>query len=108
MRYIVILSSMSIFLFFCKTGVDKTGKAYTSAYICPMHCEGSGSDQPGTCPVCGMDYVANAAEKHDHQHDQAFACPMHPEVTGQAGDSCTRCGMSLQAVESGTPDRPTH
>ena len=36
-----------------------TGKEYTSAYICPMHCEGSGSDTAGLCPTCGMDYVKN-------------------------------------------------
>ena len=35
------------------------GKEYISAYICPMHCEGSGSDQPGPCPGCGMDYQQN-------------------------------------------------
>ena len=35
--------------------IDKSGKEYTSAYVCPMHCEGSGSDQAGTCPVCKMD-----------------------------------------------------
>lgn len=39
--------------------VDKTGPEYTSDYVCPMHCEGSGSDKPGECPVCGMDYVKN-------------------------------------------------
>lgn len=38
---------------------DKTGPEYTSAYVCPMHCKGSGSDKPGKCPVCGMDYVKN-------------------------------------------------
>jgi hypothetical protein len=38
---------------------DKSGKEYTSAYICPMHCEGSGSDTADTCPTCGMDYVKN-------------------------------------------------
>lgn len=38
---------------------EKQGPEYTSAYICPMHCEGSGSDEPGECPVCGMDYVKN-------------------------------------------------
>ncbi len=37
----------------------KKGKEYTSAYVCPMHCEGSGSDEEGSCPVCGMDYVKN-------------------------------------------------
>ena len=34
-------------------------KAYTSAYICPMYCEGSGSTEAGECPVCHMDYVPN-------------------------------------------------
>jgi hypothetical protein len=38
------------------------GKEYTSTYVCPMHCDGSGSDEAGKCPVCGMDYVA--LEKH--------------------------------------------
>lgn len=45
------------------------GKEFTSAYVCPMHCDGSGSDQPGECPVCGMDYVAKADHYEDgHQH----------------------------------------
>ena len=38
---------------------EQQGKEYTSAYICPMHCDGSGSDEPGKCPVCGMDYKKN-------------------------------------------------
>ena len=58
------------------------GKEYTSAYIWPMHCEGSGSAEPGKCPVCKMDYVANeeydteeletegdGVEDHGHEHD---------------------------------------
>ncbi|MEZ4939876.1 MAG: heavy metal-binding domain-containing protein [Saprospiraceae bacterium] len=53
---------------------EEQGPEYTSAYICPMHCEGSGSDQPGTCPVCGMDYVVNEnaakdSDAHGHDHD---------------------------------------
>jgi len=39
--------------------MEKKGPEYTSSYICPMHCEGSGSEKPGTCPACGMDYVKN-------------------------------------------------
>jgi len=27
------------------------------AYICPMKCEGSESNEPGKCPVCKMDLV---------------------------------------------------
>lgn len=54
---------------------EQQGKEYTSAYICPMHCDGSGSEEAGQCPVCGMDYVMNEdqpAESHshdDHSHD---------------------------------------
>lgn len=49
--------------------MDKTGKEYTSAYICPMHCKDSGSDAEGKCPVCGMDYIKNEADNGDsHDH----------------------------------------
>ena len=42
-----------------KEKTNNQGKEYTSEYVCPMHCEGSGSDTAGTCPVCEMDYVKN-------------------------------------------------
>ena len=49
---------------------EKQGKEYTSEYICPMHCEGSGSEEAGKCPVCNMDYVENEDHKSDsHDHD---------------------------------------
>lgn len=45
------------------------GKEYTSAYVCPMHCEGSGGEEAGACPVCGMAYVAQAEHTGDgHTH----------------------------------------
>lgn len=48
---------------------EKQGKEYASAYVCPMHCEGSGSDTEGTCPKCGMEYVANEEHQKDgHTH----------------------------------------
>ena len=51
-------------------GEEQQGKEYTSAYICPMHCEGSGSDAEGKCPVCGMDYVKNENYKGEEmEHD---------------------------------------
>ena len=40
-------------------------------YICPMKCEGSASNQPGKCSVCGMelkknpDYVAPVSTSAD-------------------------------------------
>ncbi|MCI5084243.1 MAG: hypothetical protein MRY78_21255 [Saprospiraceae bacterium] len=54
------------------TSDAKQGKEYTSAYICPMHCKGSGSAEPGKCPECKMAYVANekqSGETHDHDHN---------------------------------------
>ena len=48
---------------------EMQGKEYTSAYVCPMHCEGSGSDEEGNCPECGMAYVARADHENDgHKH----------------------------------------
>lgn len=55
------------------------GPEYTSKYICPMYCKGSGSHEMGTCPVCKMDLELNeeykgddadSHEGHDHgDHD---------------------------------------
>ena len=53
-----------------KTEQEEQGKEYTSAYICPMHCDGSGSEKTGDCPVCGMAYEKNKDYKNDgHSHD---------------------------------------
>lgn len=42
-----------------ETTIEKQGKEFTSAYVCPMHCEDSGSDHEGTCDTCGMTLVKN-------------------------------------------------
>lgn len=49
--------------------IDIDSPEHTAAYICPMHCKGSGSDVAGKCPTCGMDYVKNEnhnEENHEH------------------------------------------
>jgi predicted nucleic acid binding AN1-type Zn finger protein len=55
------------------TDTEQQGKEYTSAYVCPMHCESSGSDAAGKCPICGMDYVQNENHKseghEEHEHE---------------------------------------
>ena len=48
----------------CNSNNSETSKEYTSAYVCPMHCEVSGSDSAGTCPVCGMDYIENTTNNN--------------------------------------------
>ena len=57
-------------------------------YVCPMHPEIS-SDDPGSCPKCGMKLLARAAE------ETTYVCPMHPEVTSAKADRCPTCGMKL-------------
>ena len=68
----IALSATSIAISSCggnSSNTEQQGKEYTSAYVCPMHCEGSGSDEAGKCPVCGMGYVKNEDHKADgHKH----------------------------------------
>ena len=33
-------------------------------------------------------------------HAVEFGCPMHPEVKGQEGEKCPKCGMSLEKINS--------
>jgi len=67
--YLCFVAAMSFISCKNNQAADTEGKEYTSAYVCPMHCEGSGSDKAGTCPVCKMDYVAKEEhEKRPHTH----------------------------------------
>jgi FtsP/CotA-like multicopper oxidase with cupredoxin domain len=57
-------------------------------YVCPMHPEVV-TDEPGSCPKCGMKLLAQAAE------ETTYVCPMHLEVTSDKPDRCPKCGMKL-------------
>jgi FtsP/CotA-like multicopper oxidase with cupredoxin domain len=57
-------------------------------YVCPMHPEVM-SEEPGSCPKCGMKLLAQAAE------ETSYMCPMHPEVMSDKPDRCPKCGMKL-------------
>jgi len=98
-------------------------------YTCPMHPDVI-SDEPGSCPKCGMDLVpVDAGEAQDHTghgdhaahgegaghaghghhaakashsaHPAQYTCPMHPEVISDQAGSCPKCGMHLVPVDAG-------
>ncbi|WP_232778351.1 heavy metal translocating P-type ATPase [Salegentibacter sediminis] len=69
----------------------------TGVYYCPMHCEGDKTyDQPGDCPVCGMDLVEEARLTPAATQ---YTCPMHPEVVEDEPGDCPKCGMELVPME---------
>lgn len=37
-------------------------------------------------------------DPHYTDHKNVYTCPMHPEVKGQKGDRCPKCGMDLKAA----------
>lgn len=66
----------------------------TGKFYCPMHCEGDKTyDQPGDCPVCGMDLVEEVSTTAST--GTQYTCPMHPEVVQDEPGSCPKCGMDL-------------
>jgi len=88
-------------------------KAQTTeqVYVCPMHPQ-IVRDEPGECPICGMDLVvrdvpsgssmpveAALADDHDHSHE-VYVCPMHPQIVQDEPGECPTCGMDLVAREA--------
>ena len=66
----------------------------TGTFYCPMHCEGNKTyDQPGDCPVCGMDLVEE--QQLSTFKAKQWTCPMHPEIVSDEAGSCPVCGMDL-------------
>ncbi|MBO6620417.1 MAG: copper-translocating P-type ATPase [Balneola sp.] len=70
----------------------------SGVFYCPMHCEGDKTyDEPGDCPVCGMDLVE---EQNMSSGSDIYTCPMHPEVEQKGPGSCPKCGMDLVPKEA--------
>lgn len=66
----------------------------TGVYYCPMQCEGDKTyDEPGDCPVCGMDLVEEISSAPSS--NTMWTCPMHPEVQEANPGACPKCGMDL-------------
>ncbi|NNM17458.1 MAG: heavy metal translocating P-type ATPase, partial [Croceitalea sp.] len=71
----------------------------TGTFYCPMQCEGDKTyDEPGDCPVCGMDLVEE--QNLSATSKEQWTCPMHPEIVKDEAGSCPICGMDLVPMEA--------
>lgn len=78
---------------------QKSSGSGTGTFYCPMHCEGDKTyDQPGDCPVCGMDLVEEV--KMNVNDGTQYTCPMHPEIIEDKPGSCPICGMDLVPIKA--------
>ncbi len=76
-----------------KGNVPESGSK--DVYYCPMHCEGEKVyEEPGSCPVCGMDLLKVPAARSKKTNEQ-YTCPMHPEIIRDEPGTCPICGMNL-------------
>ncbi len=65
----------------------------SSRYICPM-CPGVESDEPASCPKCGM--ALELATPPPSTSKTIYTCPMHPEIERDVPGDCPICGMRLE------------
>ena len=72
-------------------------------YFCPM-CAGVESDEPGTCPKCGMALERNPTWKP--AATTIYTCPMHLEIEQDHPGNCPKCGMALElkTIAAGSGD----
>lgn len=70
----------------------------TGVFYCPMHCEGDRTyEQPGDCPVCGMDLIEE--QSFSSATKVKWTCPMHSQIIRDEPGSCPICGMDLVPME---------
>jgi Cu2+-exporting ATPase len=81
------------------------GNTLADKYYCPMHCEGDKLyNEPGNCPVCGMNLEKVPMLKTDLQ----YTCPMHPEIVQDHPGNCPICGMDLVPIANGNDEADDH
>jgi Cu(I)/Ag(I) efflux system membrane fusion protein len=106
------------------TRSEHLAKHLDPKYVCPMHPQ-IVKDEPGSCPICGMDLVekfiepdasasistlpsiappsesmaaaaADTPAEHAAKHDDPlYVCPMHPQIVKHEPGNCPICGMNL-------------
>ncbi len=72
LHFILLMTLTAVWMVSCANDSKKPAKANAPVqsavatgvvhhYICPKNCEGSGSGDPGACPVCGSELLHNDA-----------------------------------------------
>lgn len=84
--------------------LDNAGAAVAGAvkhYICPNNCEGSGGDAAGSCPVCGTEYIHNAA--YHNQAGAAAPATQQPAPMFQPGQAPPAAAQPITPPQSTSP-----
>jgi P-type Cu+ transporter len=75
----------------CAHRRDHSPNEKLKKYFCPM-CEEVESDEPGSCPKCGMSLERNPT----FRAPTIYTCPMHPQIEQDHPGNCPICGMALE------------
>jgi P-type Cu+ transporter len=78
---------------------DHSPNDISKKYFCPI-CDGVESDEPGSCPKCGMSLERNRA----FRVPTIYTCPMHPQIEQDHPGNCPICGMALEPKNIGAGD----
>lgn len=76
-----------------------TGVLFTSLLITNCGSKQNEAQQEQTEERVEMDSTKMDSTNHNTMTATVYACSMHPEVTGNEGDKCAKCGMALEAVK---------
>lgn len=100
---LMVIIGFGIYHFAIKSKPHSGDHQQTKTYTCPMPQDSFFSDQPGTCPKCGMTLVEVDAHKHDEdsQNMASYTCPMPEDsVFSDKPGICPKCGMTLIKTEN--------
>jgi len=76
-----------------ETALEHAGKHLDPKYVCPMH-PTIIQDEPGSCPLCGMDLVEKEQEQPKEKKILYWVAPMDPNFR-QEGPGKSPMGMDL-------------
>lgn len=96
------ISMLGLLIFLMSLFMLNPVMAYAEQYTCPMHPHYI-ADEPGSCPICGMDLVALEVEEEEPppkvNSADTYTCPMHPHYIANEPGMCPICGMDLVLME---------